>query len=349
MGNKKNYFWGIIFVVLAVLSIWAVSSGGNGLTFGELIDDLKHAQSLYLFLAVLSSAGFIWFEGEALLAIIKHVGYQRKRVRGMLYSAADVYFSAITPSATGGQPASAFFMIRDGIPTAIATAALVLNLVMYTMAILFLGVLAFLVKPGLFLGFSLFSRLLIIAGFVTLAGLGAGFFLLLYKPQFLFGTVRKVLRGLYRIHLVRNPQKHLDKLTKTQKDYSDCVRIMSGSRTIWIKAFVFNLLQRLSQIMVTIMVYLATGGPLSGVKDLFVTQIMVVLGSNCVPIPGAMGVADMLMLDGYTQLFSKDYAYRLELIGRSLSFYCCIIISAAMVLIGYLLLKKNGGKHDRGL
>ena len=148
---------------------------------------------------------------------------------------------------------------------------------------------------------------------------------------------------------MRNPQKHLDKITKTQKDYSDCVRIMSGSRTIWIKAFVFNLLQRLSQIMVTIMVYLATGGPLSGVKDLFVTQIMVVLGSNCVPIPGAMGVADMLMLDGYTQLFSKDYAYRLELIGRSLSFYCCIIISAAMVLIGYLLLKKNGGKHDRGL
>ena len=63
---------------------------------------------------------------------------------------------------------------------------------------------------------------------------------------------------------------------------------------------------------------------------------------------------DMLKLfvavvDGYTQLFSKDYAYRLELIGRSLSFYCCIIISAAMVLIGYLLLKKNGGKHDRGL
>ena len=349
MGNKKNYFWGVLFVVLAVLSIWAVSSGGNGLTFWELIDYLKNAQPVFLILAVVSSAGFIWFEGEALLAIIKHVGYQRKRSRGMLYSAADVYFSAITPSATGGQPASAFFMVRDGIPTAIATAALVMNLVMYTMAILSLGILAFLGKPGLFLGFSLLSRLLIIAGFATLAGLGAGFFLLLYKPRFLFGTVRKLFRGLYRIHLVRNPGKYIDKLTKAQKDYSDCVRIMSGNRAIWIKAYVFNLLQRLSQIMVTIMVYLATGGSLSGIADLFVTQIMVVLGSNCVPIPGAMGVADMLMLDGYTQLYSKDYAFHLELIGRSLSFYCCIFISAAMVLVGYLLLKKNGGQHDRGL
>lgn len=341
MGNNKNIFWGILFVILAVLSIWAVTSGGSGLTFGEMLDYLKSAKPVYLLLAVVSSAGFIWFEGEALLAILKHVGYKRRRSRGMLYSAADVYFSAITPSATGGQPASAFFMIKDGIPTAIATAALIMNLVMYTMAILSLGILVFLVKPGLFMGFSLLSRLLIVAGFATLAGLGVSFILLLKKPGILFGAVRKCLRVLHRIHLVRNPQKRLDKLVKTQKDYSDCVTLMSGSRMVWIKAYIFNLLQRLSQIMVTIMVYMATGGRLSGVKDLFVTQIMVVLGSNCVPIPGSMGVADMLMLDGYQQLFPKDYAYRLELIGRSLSFYCCIIISAVMVLIGYVLLKKK--------
>ena len=56
-------------------------------------------------------------------------------VRGVLYSAADIYFSAITPSATGGQPASALLMVGDGIPTAVTTVVLLLNLAMYNLSI----------------------------------------------------------------------------------------------------------------------------------------------------------------------------------------------------------------------
>ena len=81
----------------------------------ELTASLKEASWEGILLASVSMLGFIYFEGEALRVLVRHMGYPAKRSHGFVYSAADVYFSAITPSASGGQPASAYFMLKDGI------------------------------------------------------------------------------------------------------------------------------------------------------------------------------------------------------------------------------------------
>ena len=108
-----------------------------------------------------------------------------------------------------------------------------------------------------------------------------------------------------------------------------------------------NLLQRMSQIMVTLFTFFAIHGDLSKIWELFATQIYVVLGSNCVPIPGAIGVADYLMLSGYQELMSKSDAYHLEILSRGLSFYGCMMISMITVLIGYICLRKKEVRRDK--
>ena len=49
-------------------------------------------------------------------------------------------------------------------------------------------------------------------------------------------------------------------------------------------------------------------GDLRKLPQLLATQIYVVMGSNCVPIPGGMGVTDYLMLKGYpcSSFYSKS-------------------------------------------
>ena len=70
------------------------------------------------------------------------------------------------------------------------------------------------------------------------------------------------------------------------------------------------------------------------------TQIYVVMGSNCVPIPGGMGVTDYLMLKGYQQLMSREAASQLEMLSRGMSFDVCIFLSLTAVLIGYVTIKS---------
>ena len=102
-----------------------------------------------------------------------------------------------------------------------------------------------------------------------------------------------------------------------------------------IKVYVLNLLQRLSQILVTLVAFAALHGDLRTLPKLLATQIYVVLGSNCVP----------MMLNGYKQLMEKTQAYQLEILSRGLSFYVCIFVSMATVAIGYLVLRKQKKNH----
>ena len=100
-------------------------------------------------------------------------------------------------------------------------------------------------------------------------------------------------------------------------------------------------MQRFCNIGVTLFVYLATGGSLSRWLEVFVTQGYVVLGSNAVPVPGAVGVADYLFLDGFEELIVDTTC--VELISRSISFYICLVFCGAVTLgaVAFNMLKKR--------
>ena len=117
---KSKLIWSFVFVGIAALTIWAITSQ-EGFTFTGFIEFLGSLHPGWLACAFLGMAGFIVFEGLAIMTIIKSFGYKRPFRKGIIYSTSDIYFSAITPSASGGQPARAYFMMRDGIPGSMTT------------------------------------------------------------------------------------------------------------------------------------------------------------------------------------------------------------------------------------
>ena len=344
MSSKKKVFWTIVTVILAILSIVTVFVQEESLSTLDLEKALRSASPVYLILAVLSMLGFIVFEGEAIRSILKQVGYKRHPVQGFLYAAGDVYFSAVTPSATGGQPASAFFMMGNQIPGPIVTAVLILNLVMYVLAILTIGILSFLTRPDIFLHFHLFSKILIIIGAVMLVILALSFMLLLKNRRIIETLCRFAFRILHRMHLCEHPEREMDKLEKKMDDYQDCVEEMRGHKKALLYAYFWNLLQRISQLLVSAFMFLALGGVAKESFSVWVTQVFVAIGSYSVPIPGGMGVTDYLMLDGFRGLMSDANAAKLEMLSRGMSFYICVIICGITCAIGYVINKRNGRK-----
>ena len=98
--------------------------------FADFVAALKSANPGFLLCAVASAFGFLLFEAAALTVCCRMLGAACPLRKSVVYSAADLYFSAITPSASGGQPASAYLMLGDGISVPVAAAALLANLVM---------------------------------------------------------------------------------------------------------------------------------------------------------------------------------------------------------------------------
>lgn len=343
--NIKKIIGFIVVFILAIVTIYTVFRG-SGISFKELTVSLRKASWEGIALAAVSMLGFIYFEGEALRVLVHHMGYPVKKGHGFVYSAADVYFSAITPSASGGQPASAYFMLKDGIPGTVVMTALLLNLVMYTLAILTIGALDILIFPKIFLNFSVVCRILIVAGCLALAGLGLLFYLLLRKQALIKSAGMGIVRILQLLHCSHLAARIERKLETSIEKYGSCVDIVLNGRRMLIKVYILNLFQRLSQIIVTLFSFKALHGKLSQLPHLLATQIYVVLGSNCVPIPGGMGVTDYLMLKGYRQLMSKEAAFQLEMLSRGISFYVCMFVSLTAVIVGYVALNNKAGVNS---
>jgi hypothetical protein len=97
--------------------------------------------------------------------------------------------------------------------------------------------------------------------------------------------------------------------------------------------------------MVSVCVFIAVGGSTHKIFDAFVAQGLVVIGSNSVPIPGAVGAADYLFIDGFGSLVKDSIS--IELLSRGISFYCCIIICGIITLIAYLLQSVKGMKQKK--
>ena len=341
MYDKKKLFWALLFPILAALSVWAVLRSSDGITIPEIVQSLKDASPLWTLAAFLCVAGYILFEGAALGVLLRSSGIRSRFRDDTFYSASDIYFSAITPSSSGGQPAAAYFMIRNGIPAGVATVTLIINVVMYTFATVVVGIVAIFINRELFMGFSTVSKVLIVLGFIMYTGFAVFFYLCLRKGRKIFDALEKLVEFMHRKKLIKNLESKINKIDKARRDYEECVSIMSGKAAGLIKAFIFNILQRVSQLMVPAFLWTALGATAGSIPNIFASQCLITIGYNCVPIPGAMGVADYITIDGFTNLIGYDDAIRLELLSRGISFYLCVIICGLITIIGALALKHR--------
>lgn len=339
--SDNKLLWAFLSLLIAVATVAAVVMQSRSFRLEDFFVFVKKASPGYICAAVVCMLFFILTEAVALRVILCRYGNRTTLKNSIFYSATDIYFSAITPSATGGQPACAFMMIRDGVAGSTATVALLANLAMYTLSIFVLGILAILFYPSVFACFSKISRILVCIGIVTQLFLLMFFIMLLADKRLLRKILVGVVRLGARLHIVRHADTRIAKIDTALESYSRDAEALRGHRGMLVRVFLMNLAQRASQIAVTAFVYLASGGGWRDALRIFALQCYVVLGASFVPIPGAMGITDFLMIDAFGTMLPAQAATSLELLSRTLSFYCCIVICAFFVFIRFLSSKPR--------
>lgn len=339
--KKKRILLSCFFIALAALTIFSVTMGNDSFSFKAFSDFVREADLLYLILAFVSVILFIFFEALALRSIASSFGYKKSIRDGMVYSSADIYFSAITPSATGGQPMTAYFMYKDGIPGTIIAITLLYNLMMYASSFVVMGIITFFIKPSIFLDMNFLSKVLITLGVGVQLAIFVGFYFLLYKDKLLEKLCSFGINIGVKLHIVKNPDKILERLHKVMHEYKKYALMIKSKKGLWVKALIYNALQRIAQVGVVLFVFLATHGSIKDLFSIWAVQLYVIFGAYCVPIPGGMGVSDYLMLDGYNNIMELTRAANLQLLSRSISFYCCIVICGIIVLVRYLLVRRG--------
>lgn len=355
MGKKaskqvKKQLLNILFLVLLIgvtlVIVFVVNK--DAFSFRDLGEFLSACGNRWYWLiaALAASALFVVFEGASLFFILRGLGEKPKIFSSLIYSTSDVYYSAITPSATGGQPASAFYMVKDGVGAGKASFSLVFNLIGYTAAILVIGCAALIIRPSYFgLIDHWFMRLLIILGFV-LQGILLAFFI---ACMFCGSAVKKLGNGtvslLTKIRLVKKPEKWRKKIADEVEKYKECRHAIREKPFMTVANFLFNLLQRTSHVLVSCFVCLAAR-PASNFWDLFALESLVLIGYNSVPLPGGVGAFESLYINIYGIGIGFDDAFILSamMVTRFISYYLRMIVCGVLTLAYHVhLVRKMGG------
>ena len=331
--TAKTLLWVGLSTLVGVLSIAAVLSQAREISLGDILASAAGMHRGWLAAAVVCMLGFIVSEACAIRRSCALLDVRCGARKSLSYSAADIYFSAITPSSTGGQPASACLMVRDGIPAMKSTAVLIMNLSLFTCSVVLISVVSIVTRPTIFLHFGILSRVLIALGGVMQVMLVSFLLLLVRNEKMLSKIGFKTISLLKKLHIVRREEHTRAKFESHMEQYRLCAAMFSRrKRELW-EVFLFEFLQRFCQVAITMCVYMALGGGELPAYDVWVLQSFILMGANYLPVPGGMGVTDYLMLDGFASFMTADAAVNLEMISRSLSFYSCILLCGATLLV----------------
>ena len=305
---KKKILWACLSLLIAGLTILAVASQSRTFSLADLWALIRSAHKGWLIAALLAMFGFIFFEGMAIIRVTRRLGYPKS---------------------------------PDGIPAATATVTLLITLVMYTLALLLSGIVTMVFFFPVFAAFTPLAKTMILLGSAVLLALGIFFLMLLVKPAILHRICGAFLTFLEKIHLMRGAKRLREKLAGVMEEYALCSKMLLGKGHVMAESFFWNLCQRLSYFLVTFLLFMAVGkGSAMALKATSV-QCLACVGSNCIPIPGAMGAADYMLLDGFSQLLSHENAVTMEMLCRGVAFYCSVSVGLVIVIIGYFAGRKR--------
>ena len=288
-------------------------------------------------------------EARNLGMILKLIGHRKSLKSCTVYASSDLYFSAITPSATGGQPAAAYYMTKDGVPLSQSSAILVLNVSIYTLGLLVIGLIALFIRPDFYTGFTGNERLCF--------WLGIGFHALLILVCLLFMFSRRivllvghlVISLLCALHIFKNKEERLTAYRSSIETYRDCVRIIRENPAIIFRLLFYSVMQRVLLMPITYLTFRACGVDI-GFTDTMVMQAYCTVGASAIPLPGAVGISETLFVDMFSAFPAFEGQHRLlmyvMILSRSVSGYLAIFFCGYITMSHHIRAIVRKGRTD---
>lgn len=329
---------GVGFLIFVAVVFFLLLRGTDIRTVGEAL-----AQTSLPFLAagLLMAEVFHLSEGINLRILLCSFGYPVTFWQGMKYAYIGFFFSSITPSSTGGQPAQLYAMKKDGIEIAHGTLALIAELTSFQIAVFFMEIMAvraFLmgqVRPG--------GELLVLAGLGFLLNILfiAGLLAVLFSRKLKDGILRLLYRMIDRLP-IKNKEKWKEKSDGAFADFQTCADLIRRNPKVMGKVVAVSVCQVICWFSVPYMVYLAMGEHAAGYSQIFLLQTVLFMTTALLPFPGAAGISEYAFVRLFANVFTKHPMAAATLVNRGISFYCLLLISAAMAAV---LWKSKSGRN----
>ncbi|MCI8771262.1 MAG: flippase-like domain-containing protein [Lachnospiraceae bacterium] len=341
MKSKKTIVNLIFLLLVFVLTLYYVFHGED---MGALAAYLGQSDIRYWIAGTVLVILFILSESVIIYYMMRSVGQPAILTHCFLYSFVGFFFSAITPSATGGQPAQLYFMKKDNLSMSISTLILMVVTITYKAVLVVIGLVVVIFRPRVIMEY-----LDPVIGWCYL-GVALNVFcvtfmmILVFHPTLAENILVSLIRIFCRITHSKKEKKWVQRVSGAMERYRSVADYLRKNKRVIINVLLITFIQRIMWFYITYLIYLSFS--LQGVDPVTITTLqgMISVSVDMLPLPGGMGISEKLFLSIFQPVCGKNFVLPVMVVSRGISYYTQLIISAIMTGVAYFTIGGAGRK-----
>lgn len=332
MKNKKTILNLLFLVIVFGLTLYYVFHGEDMEALGRYIGQ---SDVRYWIAGVILVVLFILSESVIIYYMMRSVGQPAILTHCFLYSFVGFFFSAITPSASGGQPAQLYFMKKDKLSMSISTLILMVVTITYKAVLVIIGVAVMVIRPP-----QIMRYLDPVIGWCWL-GVALNVFcvafmmLLVFHPTLAESIMLKCVRLFGRLTHFKKEERLVAKIEGAMERYRSVAEYLRKNKRVMVNVMLITFVQRVMWFFITYLICLSFS--MRSVDPVTITTLqgMISVSVDMLPLPGGMGISENLFLRIFKPICGKQLVLPVMIVSRGISFYAQLIISAVMTGVCY--------------
>lgn len=302
--------------------------------FNNIIDSITKINVAWLLLACFLFGLYLFFQTLSMANLARNVE-TKLSLKTLFYSVIVCnFFSAITPSATGGQPFQIYFLKKKGLKLSTSTNLVLEQFTLYQIALVLLGLIAILINyfHPLYQANNLLKQLVTL-GFLINTGV---ILVLLYisfgkksKKSVIFG----IIHFLHKIKIIKHKEEKIKKMDEMIDNFHESATALNKDHEALVKGVIYNLISLLSLYIIPIVLVYSISAPnsLNPINTIVSSAYVMMIGSF-VPIPGGSGGLEFAFADFFGH-FIAPHAILMAvlLLWRFVTYYLGILIGVVVM------------------
>lgn len=329
---KKKIRQILFFLIVIGLTLYGVFKGED---INELMRDVSEAKWTWLLLCVGLVVVYIGCESYIIRLLLSKLHIKLRKREAFLISGVGFFFSGVTPSASGGQPAQVVYMRKCGINVSEATNVLMWVTVLYKMVLVVIGLLLIIFRRDYITNHMDDRSWLFYLG-IILNMIFIGFLVLLWlKSHWLERVGDHWIAVAAKFHLIKNKQNVVEKWQRFIDGHNASFVAMKGQTKTIVFAFIITFIQRMVLFSITGFVCLAFGISRLLFWKALLLQAMISVSVDMLPLPGGSGISEHLFELMFLSIFGADLVLPGMVMSRGIAYYVQLLLCGVMTIVAH--------------
>lgn len=338
MINRKRFIYQILFFIFLICCTFYLLL--KDVDIQQIYTIFKNLQYRYVIIGILFALAYVMCESVSFKIIFNTLNVKTKFIHLIRYSFIGFYFSAITPSASGGQPMQIYYMKKDNIEYAHSSIAVLLCVMSYQAALIILFLLAFIYKFNFLQAELSTISIIVIIGIIVNTCLLLFFMGMIFSKKLLPNIINAVLKFLAKIRIVKDLEKAQEKINTMSFEYQRSAQILRKNPGLLFKILCIYFTQLIIRFSISYFAACAMRIHNGTYFDFISIQAIILFCVSSLPLPGGVGISETLYITLFTTLIPVELLSSAAIITQTMNYYIIVIIATFIVIYSHFRYNK---------